>query len=120
MLLGRRRERDWIDALLAQARSGTSGALLVVGEPGMGKSALLADAFARADGLTALSLVVAHGATNRDAAGALFLSPKTIEFHLGHIYRKLGIRSRSQLTRLMAERETNAASGQSRRVARRR
>src|SRR6266511_622505 len=54
MLLGRQRERDRIDALLAQARSGASGALLVVGEPGSGKSALLADAFACADGLTAL------------------------------------------------------------------
>jgi hypothetical protein len=32
-----------------------------------------------------------------EAAAALFLSPKTIEFHLGDIYRKLGIRSRTQL-----------------------
>jgi DNA-binding CsgD family transcriptional regulator len=46
-----------------------------------------------------VAIVVAEGATNREAAAALFLSPKTIEFHLGHIYRKLNIRSRSELTR---------------------
>jgi DNA-binding NarL/FixJ family response regulator len=57
-----------------------------------------------------VALAVARGATNREAAGALFLSPKTVEFHLGHIYRKLGIRSRSQLTRLLAERELSSAS----------
>jgi len=53
------------------------------------------------DALTAHELqvarVVASGATNREAAAALFLSPKTVEFHLGHIYRKLGVRSRSEL-----------------------
>ncbi|MFP3962834.1 helix-turn-helix transcriptional regulator [Actinomadura fulvescens] len=40
---------------------------------------------------------VANGATNNEAAAALFLSPKTIEAHLGRVYRKLGIRSRSEL-----------------------
>jgi DNA-binding CsgD family transcriptional regulator len=48
-----------------------------------------------------VALAVAHGATNKQAAVALFLSPKTIEFHLSHIYRKLDIRSRSQLTAAM-------------------
>ena len=40
---------------------------------------------------------VASGATNREAAVSLFLSEKTIETHLTRVYRKLGIRSRSQL-----------------------
>jgi DNA-binding NarL/FixJ family response regulator len=40
---------------------------------------------------------VARGATNREAASALFLSAKTVEFHLGNIYRKLGVRSRTEL-----------------------
>ena len=44
-----------------------------------------------------VALVVARGGTNREAAAELFLSPKTVDFHLGHIYRKLGIRSRVQL-----------------------
>lgn len=46
-----------------------------------------------------VALVVADGATNVEAAAQLFLSPKTIEFHLSNIYRKLGIRSRAQLVR---------------------
>ncbi len=41
----------------------------------------------------------ADGATNEEAAAQLFLSAKTIEFHLSNIYRKLGIRSRAQLVR---------------------
>jgi DNA-binding NarL/FixJ family response regulator len=49
-----------------------------------------------------VALAVAHGASNREAATALFLSTKTIEFHLGSVYRKLGIRSRSELARLYA------------------
>lgn len=49
-----------------------------------------------------VALVVARGATNREAAAALFLSPKTVEFHLGNAYRKLGIRSRAELVRRVA------------------
>jgi ATP/maltotriose-dependent transcriptional regulator MalT len=44
-----------------------------------------------------VAFAVARGATNREAAAQLFLSPKTIDFHLRNIYRKLGIRSRAQL-----------------------
>ena len=51
-----------------------------------------------------VALVVAGGATNRAAAAALFLSPKTIEFHLAHIYRKLGVRTRTELAALAARR----------------
>ncbi|MEV6598684.1 LuxR C-terminal-related transcriptional regulator [Actinoplanes sp. NPDC051346] len=40
---------------------------------------------------------VARGATNRQAASELFLSTKTVEFHLGNVYRKLGVRSRTEL-----------------------
>jgi DNA-binding CsgD family transcriptional regulator len=46
---------------------------------------------------------VVRGATNKQVATELFLSPKTIEFHLGHVYRKLGIHSRTQLAALAAE-----------------
>jgi DNA-binding CsgD family transcriptional regulator len=70
-----------------------------------GRSARRRDASASVD-LTPqelrVALAIAHGASNREAATALFLSPKTIEFHLGSIYRKLGIRSRSELARLYA------------------
>lgn len=46
-----------------------------------------------------VALAVAEGLSNREAAAALFLSPKTIEAHLGRVFRKLGVRSRSQLAR---------------------
>ena len=46
-----------------------------------------------------VALLVAQGSTNREAATALFLSPKTVEFHLGNTYRKLGVRSRTELAR---------------------
>jgi DNA-binding CsgD family transcriptional regulator len=52
-----------------------------------------------------VGLVVAKGATNKEAAAKLFLSPKTIEKHLGSIYGKLGLRSRVELARIFAERE---------------
>jgi DNA-binding CsgD family transcriptional regulator len=39
------------------------------------------------------------GRTNREIAQQLHLSVKTVETHLGHIYQKLGIRSRWQLNR---------------------
>jgi DNA-binding CsgD family transcriptional regulator len=50
-----------------------------------------------------IARAVARGATNREVADALFLSPKTIEFHLGRVYRKLGIRSRIELATLVAK-----------------
>jgi DNA-binding NarL/FixJ family response regulator len=49
-----------------------------------------------------VALVVARGATNKEAAAELFLSPKTVEFHLQHIYSKLDVRSRTELARLLA------------------
>jgi DNA-binding CsgD family transcriptional regulator len=43
--------------------------------------------------------LVAAGRTNREVADQLVLSPRTIEAHLRHIYGKLGVRSRVELTR---------------------
>jgi DNA-binding CsgD family transcriptional regulator/predicted ATPase len=51
-----------------------------------------------------IALAVAGGATNREAASRLFLSPKTVEAHLSSLYRKLEIRSRTDLARLFAGR----------------
>ena len=45
---------------------------------------------------------VARGLTNPEVAAELFVSPKTIEFHLGRVYRKLGIHSRTELATVVA------------------
>ena len=52
----------------------------------------------------AVAKLVSDGARNRDAAATLFVSEKTIEFHLGNVYRKLGVRSRLELARSMTAR----------------
>src|SRR3954447_3347365 len=54
MLLGRAEETERIDALIAAARAGKGGALVLRGEPGIGKSALLDHALSRAAGVTVL------------------------------------------------------------------
>jgi DNA-binding CsgD family transcriptional regulator len=47
---------------------------------------------------------VAAGATNKDAAAALFISVRTVETHVAAIYRKLGVRTRSQLRHTLSAR----------------
>lgn len=57
-------------------------------------------------GLTAqelqVCLLLADGSTTREAAAALFLSPKTVEYHLRKVYTKLGISSRAELATAIA------------------
>ena len=58
-----------------------------------------------------VALQVAEGRTNRDVAAALFLSPKTVEFHLTRVYRKLNIHSRAELVRLFSSERAPATLG---------
>ena len=44
-----------------------------------------------------IALLVARGATNREVAAQLFLSVRTVEYHLHKIYTRLGITSRVAL-----------------------
>jgi DNA-binding CsgD family transcriptional regulator len=46
--------------------------------------------------------MAAEGQSNREIAQALFVTPKTVEMHLAHAYRKLDIQARSQLARALA------------------
>lgn len=45
----------------------------------------------------AVADLVAQGRSNREAADVLFLSTKTVQYHLTRIYAKLGVRSRTEL-----------------------
>jgi DNA-binding NarL/FixJ family response regulator len=44
---------------------------------------------------------VAAGRTNREVAAALHLSARTVEWNLSKLYRKLGVRSRTELARAL-------------------
>jgi DNA-binding CsgD family transcriptional regulator len=48
-----------------------------------------------------IALSLAEGRTTRETAAALFLSPKTIEYHLRSVYRKLSVGSRGELKAAM-------------------
>jgi LuxR family transcriptional regulator, maltose regulon positive regulatory protein len=56
------------------------------------------------DGLTPrerdVAALVKHGYTNKEVASELFLTAKTVEFHLHNIYAELGVAGRQQLRRM--------------------
>jgi DNA-binding CsgD family transcriptional regulator len=82
--------RPWLERALAELEA--TGETLRRGEPDT------------VDELTPqelqIALMLAAGRTTRETAAALFLSPKTIEYHLRHVYVKLGIHSREELARV--------------------
>ena len=50
-----------------------------------------------------VATLVAQGLTNRQIAEQLFVSPRTVDAHLAHIFRKLAISSRARLAALMVD-----------------
>jgi DNA-binding CsgD family transcriptional regulator len=46
--------------------------------------------------------LIALGRTYREVADALFISPKTVQWNLSKVYRKLGVRSRAELAARLA------------------
>jgi DNA-binding CsgD family transcriptional regulator len=61
-----------------------------------------------------IAALVAEGRSNKEIAASLFLSPKTVVFPLGRIYRKLDVKSRTQLARalLLPLASTTASTGE--------
>jgi two-component system response regulator DegU len=69
----------------------------------LGLPAINEDTIARAAGLTARELqimkAVARGLSNKAIARELWVAEQTVKFHLGNVYRKLGISSRTEAVR---------------------
>lgn len=51
----------------------------------------------------AVARLVAQGMSNGQVAGELFLSVKTVQYHLTHVYAKVGVRSRGELAAVFRE-----------------
>ena len=68
MLVGRDRECARIERLLECARAGAAGALVVVGEAGIGKTALLDFATERAEGMSVVRAVAVESEAQLESA----------------------------------------------------
>jgi len=62
----------------------------------------------------AVARLVSTGRSNREVAAELFVSVKAVEFHLGHVFDKLGVRSRRALPAMLAEPPRRARSSRTR------
>ncbi|MFC6237359.1 LuxR C-terminal-related transcriptional regulator [Longivirga aurantiaca] len=76
-MMGREHEKQAVDDLLATARSGRAGALLLVGLPGIGKTTLLdhGEATARAAGMTTFRITAVESESGISGSGLSLLRP---------------------------------------------
>jgi DNA-binding CsgD family transcriptional regulator len=100
-----RRAADLFDRLGAVAWSARAGRELARIGVRSGPQRDLTPVEARVAGL------VAEGRTNREIADRLFVSPKTVEATLTHVYRKLDVRTRAELAASISRSEPAADTG---------
>ncbi|WP_306337968.1 LuxR C-terminal-related transcriptional regulator [Streptomyces sp. KL118A] len=86
--------RAWADRSRAELRAAGEA---VAGEPNPGPLAALTPQQQR------IARHVAEGATNREVATRLSVSHRTVDHHLRNVFAALGVRSRVELSRLLAE-----------------
>jgi DNA-binding CsgD family transcriptional regulator len=63
-----------------------------------------------------VAALVAEGRSNKAIAAELYMSVRTVESHLSHVYRKTGVRSRAQLTRRLISAEPGEDAGEAAKV----
>lgn len=85
--------RAWAERSRGELRAAGEA---VAGDPGPGPLAALTPQQQR------IARQVARGATNREVAVHLSVSPRTVDHHLRNVFAALGVRSRVELSRLLA------------------
>lgn len=96
-IFGRHRARLWLDRVRAELRAGGDNASAEATDGA--HAARPAGTAGLTDRQREIVQLVATGATNKDVAARLCLSPRTVDYHLRRVFQQLRITSRAELIR---------------------